>query len=221
MNYRGVLFDFNGTLFFDSSKHLKAWQIFLKDRLGIELSDEEGRKSVLGRSNHELISRYFGADLDKRTKEQLAFDKEDLYRSLCRSDKETFHLVRGAEEYFAHLKENGIPFTLATGSEIHNVRFYLDELGMDKWFSLDDIVWDDGVIPGKPDPTLYLRAAEKLGVRASECLVFEDSRSGVGAARNANAYAIVQLLEKDGDPIYEGTALTVRDFTDHAAFDAL
>ena len=53
------------------------------------------------------------------------------------------------------------------------------------------------------------------------CLVLEDSRSGVQTAGNANAYAAVQLLEKAGDPIYEKTALTVCDFTDIAAFDAL
>lgn len=53
------------------------------------------------------------------------------------------------------------------------------------------------------------------------CLVPEDSRSGVQAAGNVNAYAAVQLLKKPGDPLYGGRALTVKDFTDIAAFDAL
>lgn len=221
MNYCGVLFDFNGTLFFDSKKHLEAWQIFLPERLGIEITEEEVRKNCLGQSNPEILTRYFGEDLSKSEIDRLAFEKESLYRSLCKRDEETFHLVKGAEDYFDHLKECGIPFTIATGSEISNVKFYFEEFGIDRWFSLDKMVWDDGVLPSKPNPELYLRAAEKIGVSASECLIFEDSRSGVLAARNANAHAIVQLVEKDGDPLYEGTALTVRDFTGVAAFDAL
>ena len=221
MNYRGVLFDFNGTLFFDSEKHKEAWQIFLPEKLGIDITEAEVRKNCLGQSNHEILTRYFGLDLPKSEIDRLADEKESLYRSLCLKDEKTFHMVKGAETYFDHLKELKIPFTIATGSEIGNVSFYFKEFGIGRWFSLDKMVWDDGVIPGKPAPDLYLRAAEKIGVPASECLIFEDSRSGVQSARNAGAYGVVQLLEKDGDPLYDGTLLTVRDFTDVSAFDAL
>ena len=221
MNYRGILFDFNGTLFFDSEKHKEAWQIFLPEKLGIDITEEEVRKNCLGQSNHEILTRYFGENLSKSEIDRLADEKESLYRSLCKKDDKTFHMVKGAEAYFDHLKELGIPFTIATGSEIGNVKFYFEEFGIGRWFSLDKMVWDDGILPGKPNPALYLCAAEKIGVSASECLIFEDSRSGVLAARNANAHAIVQLVEKDGDPLYEGTALTVHDFTNIAVFDAL
>ncbi len=220
MNYRGVLFDFNGTLFFDSAKHLEAWQIFLPEKLGIEITEEEVRKNCLGQSNPEILTRYFGS-ISPEEIDRLAFEKESLYRSLCKKDEKTFHLVKGAEAYFEHLTELGVPFTIATGSEISNVRFYFEEFNIGRWFDLDKMVWDDGMIPSKPNPDLYLRAAEKLKIPASECLVFEDSNSGVRAARNANAYAVVQLVEKDGDPLYEGTALTVHDFGNIAAFDAL
>lgn len=221
MNYRGVLFDFNGTLFFDSEKHKQAWQIFLPEKLGISVTEEEIRRNCLGQSNHEILTRYFGKDLSENELARLTFEKESLYRSLCKKDEGSFHLVRGAVEYFDYLTARGIPFTIATGSEIGNVKFYFEEFNIGRWFSLDKMVWDDGVIPSKPDPALYLRAAEKIGVPASECLVFEDSRSGVLAARRAGAHAIVQLVEKDSDPVYEGTALTVRDLCDIAAFEAL
>ena len=219
--YGGVLFDFNGTLFYDSGKHKQAWQIFLGERLGIEITEQEVRQNCLGQSNYEILPRYFGQDLTPEALTRLAFEKEALYRTLCKRDDRTFHLVKGAQAYFEHLRDLGIPFTIATGSAIDNVQFYFDEFEIGRWFSLDKIVLDDGTLPGKPDPAVYLRAAEKLGLSASACLVFEDSRSGVQAARNANAYAVVQLLEKPGDPLYEGTALTVRDFTDIVAFDEL
>ena len=219
--HRGVLFDFNGTLFYDSEKHKEAWQIFLGDRLGIEITEAEVRRSCLGQSNYEILPRYFGSHLTREELVRLAYEKEALYRTLCKRDEKTFHLVAGAEVYFEHLTERGIPFTIATGSEIDNVQFYFKEFDIGRWFSFDRIVLDDGTLPGKPAPDVYLRAAEKLGLSPSECLVFEDSRSGVLAARNANAHAVVQLVEKDGDPLYEGTALQVHDFTDIAAFDAL
>jgi len=221
MNYRGVIFDFNGTLFFDSEKHTEAWQKFLPEKLGISITEEEVRRNCLGQTNYEILTRYFGADLSETELARLTDEKEALYRSLCKQDERTFHLVKGAEEYFDYLTAHGIPFTIATGSEISNVKFYFEEFGIGRWFSLDKMVWDDGSVPGKPDPALYLRAAEKIGVPTSECLIFEDSRSGVLAARRAGAYSIVQLVEKDGDPLYDGTALTVRDLTDIRAFEAL
>lgn len=221
MNYKGIIFDFNGTLFFDSAKHKEAWQIFLPEKLGMDITEEEVRKNCLGQTNPEILRRYFGEDLSDEEVERLALEKEALYRSLCKKDAATCHLVRGAVEYFDHLTALGIPFTIATGSEISNVRFYFEEFGIGKWFSLDKMIVDDGTVPGKPAPDFYLRAAEKIGLSASDCLIFEDSRSGVLAARNAGAHAIVQLVEKDGDPLYEGTAMTARDFTDVAAFDAL
>lgn len=221
LHYRGVLFDFNGTLLYDSDKHKRAWQLFLGERLGVTITEDEVRKNCLGQSNFEILPRYFGASLTREELTQLALEKEAVYRRLCLAEEESFQLVEGAVAYFEHLKELNIPFTIATGSEISNVRFYFEKFELGKWFAFDRVVFDDGSMPGKPAPDVYLRAADKLGLSATACLVFEDSRSGVQAAKNANVYAVVQLLEKPGDPLYEGTALTVQDFTDVAVFDAL
>lgn len=221
MNYRGILFDFNGTLFFDSSKHKEAWQLYLPEKLGREVSEDEIRKNCLGQNNSEILRRYFGADLPEAEIARLAYEKESLYRSLCLKDEANLHLVKGAEAYFDSLKERGIPFTIVTGSEIDNVRFYFETFRIDRWFSLENMVWDNGKIAGKPAPDFYLRGAEKLGLAPSECLVFEDSYAGVLSAQNAKAHAVVQLMQGTHNPRYEGVALACEDFTDIAAFDAL
>ena len=116
MNYRGIIFDFNGTLFFDSEKHKQAWQIFLPEKLGMDITEDEVRKNCLGQTNAEILRRYFGEDLSDAEVDRLAYEKEALYRSLCVKDAATCHLVDGAVEYFDHIKELGIHFTIATGS---------------------------------------------------------------------------------------------------------
>lgn len=221
MNYRGILFDFNGTLFFDSSKHKEAWQIFLPERIGREVTEEEIRKNCLGQNNSEIMHRYFGADISDKEVERLAYEKEALYRSLCLKDTENLHLVKGAEEYFDHLKDLDVPFTIATGSEIENVKFYFETFRIGRWFSLEKMIWDDGKIPGKPAPDFYLRAAEKIGLDASDCVIFEDSAAGVQSALNANAHAVVQLMQGTHNPVYPGVRLTCTDFCDIKALDAL
>jgi len=221
MNYKGILFDFNGTLFFDSSKHKEAWQIFLPERIGRDVTEEEIRKNCLGQNNSEIMHRYFGADISDQEVERLAYEKEALYRSLCLKDEENLHLVKGAEEYFDHLKDLGVPFTIATGSEIENVKFYFETFRIGRWFSLENMIWDDGKIPGKPAPDFYLRAAEKLGLSASDCVIFEDSAAGVKSAQNANAYAVVQLMQGTHNPVYPGVQMTCTDFCDVKSFDML
>ena len=221
MNYRGVLFDWNGTIFFDSDKHKKAWQLFLPEKIGREVSEDEIRTNCLGQTNSEILRRYFGEDLSDDEVYRLAYEKEALYRSLCLKDTENLHMVKGAEEYFNYLKDNGIPFTLATGSEIENVKFYFETFRIDRWFSFDNIVWDDGTVPGKPAPDFYIRGAAKLGLDPKDCIVFEDSSAGVQSALNAGAHAVVQLMQGSHNPRYPGVTLACTDFCNIAAFNAL
>ena len=91
--------------------------------------------------------------------------------------------------------DTGVPFALATGSDLGHVSFYLKELGLDRWFSEENMVWDDGTYPGKPAPEIYRKAAAKLGLDPSECLVFEDGTSGIRAANAAGAGAVTVICE--------------------------
>ena len=62
---------------------------------------------------------------------------------------------------------------------------------MAKWFDLEYVVYNDGTLPGKPAPDIFLKAAEVIGVEISDCVIFEDSRSGIKAAKCAGAYKII------------------------------
>ena len=102
-------------------------------------------------------------------------------------------LAPGAAELLDWLCEHGIPHTIATASEIRNVRFFREHFGLDRWFDPRRIVYDDGTFSGKPAPDIYLRAAERIGLSPSRCIVAEDARSGIEAARRAGAGMIVAV----------------------------
>src|SRR5207244_2576935 len=99
----------------------------------------------------------------------------------------------GAEQLFDILKEKRIPFTIATSAPAINVNFYVQQFHLDTWFDIDKIVFDDGTMPSKPAPDMYLLAAKKMGIPITECIIIEDSRSGIAAALNAKAGKIIGL----------------------------
>ena len=152
----------------------------------------------MGRTNPQILRRFLGDGPTEEEITRMSLEKEARYRCLCRRDPASLHLVEGARELFDFLLERGIPFTIATVAERTNVDFYFQEFGLSRWFSPGGIVYDDGTFPGKPDPEIFFRAAQKLGVPICRCLVAEDSLSGVEAARRAGAGRIVAVCA-DGD----------------------
>lgn len=197
---QSVIFDFNGTLFFDTELHVIAWKAFIKEKLGYEMSDEEFHQKIFGRDNMQVIKTYF-PELSQQEAENYSEDKEAMYRKMCQENPETTHLVEGAEVFFDYLKMKGIPFTIATGANKGNVDYYFEVFHLDKWFDFDKIILDDGYLPGKPDPTVYLLALEKLGMNPEECLVFEDSPSGVKAAYAAGIKKVVNVQKGNEFPL--------------------
>ena len=191
---KAVIFDFNGTLFDDTNFHLEAWQNFMHKKFGIDLTREEVREKFIGPNNSVIFRNYFGEG--RFTNEELialAREKEAEYRAIVHRDPANMQLMEGAPELFDLLVERKIPFALATASHIDNVMFYLEDLGLKKWFSMDRIVYDEGILPSKPDPAFYLEAMKRIGMQPEDCIIAEDSPSGIQAAINAKAGRIVAI----------------------------
>ena len=163
---KAVLFDFNGTLYNDTEFHRAAWRNFMKAKFGMELTEEEITAHFIGPNNSEIFQYCFGDRYSAEEVAQLGREKEVEYRAVARSKKENLQLMPGAPELFDLLVARGIPFALATASPIENVEFYLNDLGLKKWFTMDRIVYDEGILPSKPDPAFYLEAAKRIGVEA-------------------------------------------------------
>ena len=190
---RAVLLDFNGTLFDDTRFHMRAWRQFLGEVLGLFPDDDEICRRCIGPGNADIFRSLIARELTPADILSLGERKEEMYRSAVRSDPKNLRLKRGAPEFLSLLKAHGIPCVLATASPISNIRFYLDEVGLCQWFSLKTIVYDDGTLPAKPDPAFYAEAARRAGVPPAECLVAEDSPTGIRAALAAGAGRVVAL----------------------------
>lgn len=215
--YRGIIFDFNGTLFFDSEKHLETWREFSKQLRGTPFSDEEMRKYMFGRTNKDIIAYAISKEPEPVLVEKLAKAKEGLYRDMCRAEGDKCTLAPYAVEFLDYLKENNIPRTIATMSEKDNVDFYIEHFHLAKWFDLDKIVYSDGTIKGKPAPDIYLIAAKNLGLSPGECIVVEDAVSGIEAARAAGIGKIVAIASMEPVELYEKIPAVnqiIKDFSD-------
>ena len=202
---KGILFDFNGTLFFDTELHIKAFEIIFPMYGKPKPTREFITTFILGRTNASIYLDNFDPDGDFAACDKFRQDKENVYYDLCLADKNVFKLVDGAERMLDYLKENNIPFTIATGSGEDEVDFFFKHLGLGRWFVKDKMIFTDGTFKGKPAPDCYLLAAEKIGVPANECIVFEDGTSGIRAAMNAGVEGIVVVHESTvPSPLDEG-----------------
>ncbi|WP_437399035.1 HAD family hydrolase [Flagellimonas lutimaris] len=196
MAITGVIFDFNGTLFFDTHLHNQAWDIFLKKH-SFALTDEEKNFKIHGKNNAEIMSNLFSKDLSKDDIKTLSIEKEDIYQSLCL--KEKMELAPGVLDFLEYLDKNQIPFTIATASDLYNLQFYFEHLELKKYFDLDQIVYSNGKIKSKPHPEIFLKAMDVLNIDASETLIFEDSTSGILAAENSKAKKIIIVDSANND----------------------
>lgn len=192
---KAVIFDFNGTLFWDTSYHKEAFDIFLA-QYGKAMTMEEMAKKIFGRSNKKIMNDIFETELTADKIAALSLEKELIYQELCRG-KVSF--APGAESYFEYLKSKNIPFTIGTAVGRENIDFYYEEMDMAKWFDRERIVYNDGSYRGKPAPDIFLAAAKKIGIPPDECLIFEDSKAGIEAAEACGSKEIVIVNSANGD----------------------
>jgi len=197
MKYDGIIFDFNGVLWWDSHLHEYAWKQF-SDSVGSRaFSNEEIRVHVLGRTNLHCLKYLLGRPVTGDDLERLTQQKETIYRQLCLKQGIDFKLSPGAIELLDYLVAHDTPRTIATGSEKTNLDFFVTHFLLKKWFNLIQVVYDNGSRPGKPAPDMYLEAASRIGLEPAQCIVVEDSDSGIKAAHAAGIGLIVALGPAD------------------------
>ena len=210
---KGVIFDFNGTMFLDSPLHEQAWIDMAKKLRTEPLGIEEFYANLQGRTNLQIITYLLGRQPSADELESITEEKELLYRTRCSAPGGLHTLAPGVENFLNQLKPTGIPFTIATGSYLPNVQFYFSHLHLEKWFRFNDVIYDDGTYPGKPSPDIFLKAAEKISVKPADCLVFEDSYAGIRSAVAAEIGRIVTVeASLDAAKVSQiGTVFAMRD----------
>lgn len=202
--FKGILFDFNGTLLLDSPFHEEAWVINGSKLREAPLTAEEFRLTSHGRTNKSIITDLLGREPGRAELETIIEEKEAYYRKMCLEDKQIFQLAPGVVPFLDSLRNAGVPMTIATGSYPVNVDFYFQHLDLIRWFDRNLVVFDDGSFPGKPAPDVFFLAAERLHLSPGDCLVFEDSYMGIQAAYHAGAAKIIAV-----EPTLDRSKLTV------------
>jgi HAD superfamily hydrolase (TIGR01509 family) len=196
--FSGIVFDFNGVLWWDSALQESSWRDWSAELRGYPLSDEEMSEHVHGRNNRYTQQYLSKEPLSEAQTDELSEQKEILYRRLCLEQGENFRLSPGAESLLDFLAKREIPHTIATASGKGNLDFFVEHLDLDRWFDVTKIVHDDGTMAGKPAPDFYLAAAARLDLPPEQCIVIEDSISGMRAARAAGIGRVIALLGDGG-----------------------
>lgn len=213
MNKKGIIFDFNGTLLWDTKLHNMAWDNFLK-KYDLYLSDEEKHKRIHGRLNSEILPDLFNNSLTEQEIEHYTLEKELEYQKLC-LELDEFSLAEGVIEMFEKLEKAKIPFVIATASGIENVEFYIKELKLFKWFTKDHIIYNDGSMRGKPFPDLFLKAIDVLEIKPKDSIIFEDSISGIKAAEASGTGKVIIVDSNNEDyGMWKGKHFIIKRFHD-------
>lgn len=179
----GVIFDMDGVIVDSNPYHKIALKEFCS-RHGYELSDDQLLKRIYGRTNREWITDLFG----KLPEDQLleyTEEKEMLYRKLFNDD---IKLVKGLLPFLDLLDKHKILRAIGTSAPRSNVDFTLNKTDTVKYFPT--ILNDTFVTHSKPHPEIYLKSAAALGLPNSQCIVIEDSLSGVEAGQRAGSKVV-------------------------------
>jgi beta-phosphoglucomutase family hydrolase len=196
---RGVIFDMDGVLIDSGAHHRAAWAALLEDE-GVPCTDTAWRLTI-GRPAEEAAALILGRTLAPEEARRLAERKRAHYTRLVARGVQA---IPGVSAFVAELERLGVKRAVATSATRSDVQRLLDELGLRERF--DVVVAADDVRWGKPNPEVYLRAAEGLALRTSECLVFEDALVGVHAARNAGMRVIGVTTAHTGRELIEAGA---------------
>ena len=207
---KGVIFDLNGTLIQDTQLHNDAWDIFLSDK-NVRLTDEDKVNFMHGKSNREIFEFIFPGQLSDDEVFRMAEEKESIYRQLFLDAG--IQLVNGAVNLFKYLKDNEIAIAIATSSSKVNVDFFIEALHLLDYFESEHIIYNDGTMPGKPDPFIFRKAIIALGLIPMEVLIFEDSPAGILGAERSGAGKIV-IVDTNNNNFRNWNYPVIKDFTE-------
>jgi beta-phosphoglucomutase len=179
-----VIFDMDGVIVDNNPYHVAAWRKFLK-KYNLQINADDLVQNVWGRTNEDILNFVFGKTLSKNEMLELEEAKESLYRETY---KKEIKPVDGLLHFLEDLKINHVKLGIATSALQNNLDFVLSHIPIRYYF--DGMVDGSQIKHGKPDPEVYLKAAEKLGVPPENCVAIEDSFSGIKAAQKAGMKVI-------------------------------
>ncbi len=203
-----ALFDMDGVLVPNAPYHLQAWYQFAANH-GVVLTEAGYMAHMNGHVAKDSLEFLFERPLSADELATYTEEKEAVYRDLYRTVLAT---TRGLIPFLDELKAHGVRLAVGTSAPVSNIGFTLDGLGIRSYF---DVVVDASMIQrGKPDPEIYLKAAEWVSVPPNRCLVFEDAVAGIEAGIRAGMKVVALATTHTSDELaHTGANLIINDFT--------
>lgn len=202
----GVIFDMDGVIMDNNAFHEIAWKEFC-DRYDVRLTNAELHEFVFGRVAKDTLEFIFRKELTSGEIDHYVEEKEVIYRGLYGP---VIKPLDGLIDFLDDLQRNGVPMAMATSAPPGNITFAFGKIPVAKYFNF--YLDASHIKKGKPDPEIYQRSIEKLGLPARKCIVFEDSLSGIKAAIDAGARVIgVSTTHKAAE--LNGIEQVIQDFT--------
>jgi beta-phosphoglucomutase family hydrolase len=205
--FEAAIFDMDGVIVDNHIYHVKAWAEFCRQQ-NIPFNELTFRTKYFGKTNQSIFRELVDGKLSNRQIDLLAEEKEQIYRNIY---IDYMSPVKGLVPFISNLRKRGFKTAVATSAPKSNLDFVLDQLNIRHLF---DVVIDSSMInESKPNPEIYLRASENLNIDPKNCLVFEDSISGIQSAHNAGMEVIAILTTHKSEELPK-TKLQVYDFTE-------
>jgi beta-phosphoglucomutase len=186
MSYKACLFDLDGVLVDTAIYHFQAWKM-LGENFNYQLTEEQNEQ-LKGVSRVESLNRileWASYSATDEQKEAWLKEKNDNYLHLI-SNMNPAEILPGVVDFLGQIKAEG--YKIALGSASKNAEIILEKTGLMPWFDL--IIDGNKVSKSKPDPEVFIKGAEGLGLSPAECIVFEDAQAGVEAAINGGMKVI-------------------------------
>lgn len=188
---QAVIFDMDGVICHTNPFHSQAFKIFFEKR-NLFPTEEEFMLHMYGKNNGYILSHFLGRKIEGEELVELEFEKESLFREIYQHHIDP---IPGFMEFFHSLREAKLKTGVATSAPFANLELIAGKL--DLFPHLESALASEQVSKHKPDPEVYLKTAANLSLDPSQCVVFEDSFSGVSAAKNAKM-KVVGVLSSHG-----------------------
>lgn len=203
-----VLFDMDGVLVDNTNFHINAWLQF-SQRHGRPITKEQYLENINGRVSADAMAYMFGRTVSTDELVEFTEEKEGIYRELY---SQHLRPTTGLISFLDALKAENVRLAVGTSAPASNVLFTLDGLSIRSYFNA---IVDSGMIRhGKPNPEIYLTAADRVGIDPARCVVFEDALAGIEAGMRAGMTVIALATTHTHDELKNsGAALIVDDFT--------
>lgn len=205
-----VVFDYNGTLYFDYRENRDAWNEISKKYRGRSFTDTE-YDSMMGMTDYMCVRRILGDDTPLQTLEDISREKETIYLTLCQ--KRNLKIEKDAREFILRLKNDNIKVLIASSAPKMNMDWYYENAGIKDLFNPENIIAGREDIPSKPAPDIFRLALETAQTSPDKAICFEDSPNGLRAAI-ATPFKKVYGIESPGfDDSEQRTLATMIDWS--------